>query len=476
MSTSPQLGDSSNAPPRSLAIVGGGMLGIALAHRIAKQFPQTKITLFEARDRLGGLADAWQVGDVTWDRHYHVISMADRRLIDLLDEIGLTDQLRFVETKTGFYSQGRYYSLSNAVQFLKFKPLNLYEKFRLGSTIFFGSKIRNWKRLEQIPVVEWLERWSGKSTTRKIWIPLLKAKLGDAYRNASAAFIWAYIDRMYRARRTGLKKEMFGYVEGGYKTILCRFQSILEEHSVDIQLNAPVQNVEQTADGAFRVTTADGTTSEHDRVVLTTPTPVVAKACPQLSEPERERFGSIEYLGIVCASVVLKKPLQGYYVTNILDPVPVTAVIEMSTIVQPDELRGNYLAYLPKYCTPRDPINQMTDAQVEEVFVDTLLKMQPHLTRDDIRAFRISRVKYVMAMPTLNYSKRLPPMTTSLPGLFAVNSAHILDGILNVDETVNIAENAVPLVMGQIDAPKAFQGSSDFAHQQPVASIPDRAL
>ena len=112
----------------------------------------------------------------------------------------------------------------------------------------------------------------------------------------------------------------------------------------------------------------------------------------------------------------------------------------------------------------------MTDEQVEQMFVDTLLKMQPHLNRDDIRAFRISRVKYVMAMPTLNYSKRLPPMTTSLPGLFAVNSAHILDGILNVDETVNIAENAVPLVMGRIEVPPSH--ATAVAADRPQTLVP----
>ncbi len=45
---------------------------------------------------------------------------------------------------------------------------------------------------------EWLRRWSGNSTYEKIWLPLLKAKLGDAYQRASASFIWAYIDRMYK--------------------------------------------------------------------------------------------------------------------------------------------------------------------------------------------------------------------------------------------------------------------------------------
>jgi len=42
--------------------------------------------------------------------------------------------------------------------------------------------------------------------------PASPRQLGANYTKASAAFIWATIARMYAARRSGLKKEMFGYV------------------------------------------------------------------------------------------------------------------------------------------------------------------------------------------------------------------------------------------------------------------------
>src|SRR5207344_2824723 len=112
--------------------------------------------------------------------------------------------------------------------------LRLIDKLRLGGTIFYASKIKNWKRLEKIPVVDWLRKWSGKRTTEKVWLPLLRAKLGENYQFASAAFIWAIISRMYAARRTGLKKEMFGYVRGGYARILERFAEELTNADVSI--------------------------------------------------------------------------------------------------------------------------------------------------------------------------------------------------------------------------------------------------
>jgi hypothetical protein len=52
-----------------------------------------------------------------------------------------------------------------------------------------------------------------------------------------------------------------------------------------------------------------------------------------------------------------------------------------------------------------------------------------------------------MALPTLNYSDDLPPMITSAPGIFAVNSAHIVKGTLNVNEVVDLAETAFEHVL-----------------------------
>src|SRR6202007_3187774 len=147
-------------------------------------------------------------------------------------------------TRTGFYTDGKLYSMSNTLEFLRFPPLGLLDKLRLGVTIFYASRLRNWQRQKQMAVTDWLKRWSGRHTFEKIWLPLLRAKLGDNYQHASAAFIWAIIARMYAARRTGLKKEMFGFVPGGYATVLERFAAVLAAHPVEVKLGHQVQHVE----------------------------------------------------------------------------------------------------------------------------------------------------------------------------------------------------------------------------------------
>ncbi|MEQ1702573.1 MAG: FAD-dependent oxidoreductase, partial [Ilumatobacteraceae bacterium] len=181
------------------AVIGGGVLGMATALRLGEQ--GHTVTLFEGGDVLGGLAAPWQVGDITWDRHYHVTLLSDARTRALYAAAGVTDdELRWVETKTGYYGPDRTLrSVSNALEFLRLPGLSPIDKVRLGATIVIGSKIRNGRKMERITVERWLRRWSGNAAFDTFWKPLLRAKLGDAYPRASAAFIWATIQRLYAA-------------------------------------------------------------------------------------------------------------------------------------------------------------------------------------------------------------------------------------------------------------------------------------
>jgi protoporphyrinogen oxidase len=185
-----------------------------------------------------------------------------------------------------------------------------------------------------------------------------------------------------------------------------------------------------------------------DKVVFTTPASVIAGACPGLTADERRRFEKIEYQGIVCASFLSRKPLSGFYITNITDEgMPFTAVIEMTALVDRKELGGHHLVYLPKYCEPDDPLFQKSDDEVRDTFLSALERMHPSFSRNDVSVFRISRVRQVMALPTLNYSSHLPPMATSVPNLFVVNSAHIVKGVLAVDETIQVVDEALQTVL-----------------------------
>ena len=444
----------SNCSPR-WAVVGGGILGMTLALRLAEA--GKSVTLFESAPSLGGLASAWTLGDVVWDRHYHVTLLSDTYTRALAHELGLAEEFDWVQTRTGFYTDGQLLSMSNTLEFLRFPPLGLLDKLRLGATIFYASRIKKWQRLERVPVSRWLRRWSGKRTFEKMWLPLLRSKLGESYKDVSAAFIWATIARMYAARRTGLKREMFGYVKGGYARILETFAETLRAKDVRIICGQTVKSVMATNDPSpasegdrrLRLELMDGTLDEFDEVVLTMPAPVAARVCDDLSDDERESLRSVRYQGIICASLLLKKPLSEFYVTNITDGnVPFTAVIEMSALVDRKHFGGNSLVYLPKYVASDDPAFSLSDEELKEEFLQALTRMYTAFdAQEDVLCFQVSRVRNVFPLPTLGYSERMPPMKTSIAGLHIVNSSHITNGTLNVNETLKLAERAAAVLL-----------------------------
>ena len=245
------------------AIVGGGILGSTLALRLSEQ--GAKVKLFEASTDLGGLASAWELGPVVWDRHYHVTLLSDAHTRGLLAELGLESEMEWVTTQTGVHSDGRLFPMSDSLDYLRYPQLSVVDKARLATTILYASRVRDWRSLEERPVEEWLRAWSGDDVFEKFWLPLLLAKLGSAYQTTSAAFIWATIQRLYAARRSGLKKEMFGYVPGGYSRILQALETALVDRGVDLALGVPVEEV---ARGPSVV--AGGEIADFDHVVVTT--------------------------------------------------------------------------------------------------------------------------------------------------------------------------------------------------------------
>jgi protoporphyrinogen oxidase len=412
------------------------MLGLTLAHRLAGHGHE--VTIFEAADRVGGLASAWTVGDVTWDRHYHVTLLSDAHLRAVLAELGLDEEIDWVETKTGLFAGGTLSPISSSIDFARLPVLGLRDKARLAATILRASRTGNWRRLEQVPVADWLQRWSGKRTYERFWLPLLRAKLGEAYRETSAAFIWATTMRLYAARRSGLKKEMFGYVPGGYARVLARFVEVLEEEDVKLELGSRVQSV-AGGDGGITVETQEGT-AKFDQAVVTVNPGLAARMCNGITPNERALLEGVRYQGIVCASVLLDRPLSGYYLTYITDDTPITGIVEMSAMVDRRHFGGKTLVYLPKYVAPDDPLLKASDEDIAASFLPALRAVYRDVGPDDVTAFRVSRVREVFPVPTIGYSTRLPPTTTSVPGLHLVSSAHILNGTLHVNETVELAE------------------------------------
>ena len=66
--------------------------------------------------------------------------------------------------------------------------------------------------------------------------------------------------------------------------------------------------------------------------------------------------------------------------------------------------------------------------------------MYPEITDQVIRFVGVAKAKHVITVAKLNYSESLPPVRTSISNIHIINTAHIKDGTLNVNETIRVAE------------------------------------
>ena len=131
----------------------------------------------EKEDEVGGLCRSAEIAPgFRWDRYYHVILSTDEALLNFLDDVGLSPEVRFTTTKTGFFSDNRLHSMSNIKEFLTFKPLSLPDKIRLGAGIFIASRLIDGRHLEKTLAKTWLVQIFGRRTHEKMWAPLLRSK------------------------------------------------------------------------------------------------------------------------------------------------------------------------------------------------------------------------------------------------------------------------------------------------------------
>lgn len=421
-------------------MLGSGITGLTAAFYLLRA--GAEVTVFEANSQPGGLATYFNFGEFWWDKFYHCILTSDGPLLQLIDDLGLTPELKWTPTKVGFFADEKLYSLSSSLDFLRFRPLSLWQKARFAAGILYACRIRDGRGLEGELASEWLTRVFGEQNYQKVWGPLLKCKLGTCREQASAAFIWATITRLYSTREKSSQQECLGYVQGGYRTVFDRLLETVKGMGGRVLTEAPVQRI--TSERGSVELEVKGSKHRFDRVIATMPTRPLVAITAGLTPDYVRKLNAITYLGIVCVALVLKRRLSPFYVTNLANAdFPFTGIIEMTNLISREETQGRHLVYLPKYISPGDPLFETSDEDIWVLFVKHLRRVIPDFQESDIERRFIFRERFVQPVPTLHYSEIVPEMETGLEGLILANTTQIINSTLNNNAMVKIARQAV---------------------------------
>jgi len=437
------------ASPR-VGIVGGGILGISLALRLAQQ--GARVTVVERGPSLGGLAGTFDFGGHEVDRFYHVITPSDQRMIAMAEEVGLGDQLRFTPVGAGFFSNGEMHDFNGVGDLLRFSPLSPQARLRLGLFVAQCQLRSSYEHLETIPLETWLRRICGNQVWERIWKPLLDTRFDGDPSGLPATYLWARTRRMSGARSGGGKGgEEMGHIVGGHQRLVGAMVARARELGVKARTGAPVTGLALAEDGSVTGVELEGETLGFDLTISTLQPPALRYLLPDrhqgLLAPYPRRW-----LGVVCPIIKVRRKLLPYYAINITEPTPLTSAVETTQVLGTDHTDGLQLVYLPKYCDPAAPEQSEDDESVYRRFTDYLARLSPGFSRDEVVDWTVQRAKLVEPVHQVRSAEepRLAPVWPGVPGLALASNAQIYPYLLNGDSVMGFAEEVAGMVADRL--------------------------
>jgi protoporphyrinogen oxidase len=423
---------------RSAAVLGAGPMGLAAAYELLKS--GWAVDIYERDDRIGGMSASTTIDGLKIERYYHFICKPDATTFEYLRELDIHGKLRWVDTKMGFYHDGRLHEWGTPLALLKFPGLDLVSKLRYGAHAFFTTKISDWRALDKVGATPWLKKWIGERAYDVLWKSLFELKFFEYKDSLSAAWLGTRIKRVGLSRKS-MFQERLGYLEGGSDTLLDAIEARIRGMGGRILLKSAAEKIEidlppgGNEGGRLRGVRVGGELQPYDTVISTIPLPYLVKLAPDLPRAERDKVAAIVNIGVVCAIFKLEHSISPNFWTNINDPsIAIPGLIEYSNL-NPLPCTIVYAPFYmpvthPKYRLPKDDF-------IEEV-TGYLGKLNPAFDRSWILAANAFRYEFAQTVCTPGFYEALPPMRSAVKGLLLADTSHYYPEDRSISESLRL--------------------------------------
>jgi protoporphyrinogen oxidase len=406
-----------------VAIIGGGFGGLAAAWELTRR-GVTPIVL-EADDAVGGLAGSFLVNGERLERFYHHWFTSDTHVAELASELGTADRIVYRATRTGLYFSNHVFRLSSPLDVLRFTPLSLGGRIRLGMLALRARAVKDWRALEDLTAEEWLVRLGGREVFEVVWKPLLEGKFGPYAGDVSAVWFWNKLKLRGGSRSKG-GGESLAYYRGGFASLAETLAQAIRDAGGEVRTGEPVREL-IVSDGRVAGVRTDSESIQADAVLATPALPIVADlVAPYAPVDYVEQLLRIPYLANVCIVLELDRSLSDTYWLNVNDPgFPFVGIIEHTNFEPASTYAGRHIVYLSKYLPAESLLYTMGDDALLDYCVPHLQRMFPQFDRTWIQGHHVWRARYAQPVVVPRYSALIPSALTPLPGLFLCTMAQV---------------------------------------------------
>lgn len=439
-------------------VIGGGATGLVAGYLLSRAGKSVEI--WEASMRAGGLMNTFDVGSsVPLEHFYHHFFTHDAELHWLLNQLGLSEQIRYRKGTMGFYRNGRHWPFNSAGDLLRCGAISLSGRIRFGLSSTVLAYRNRYLRSEKCAALEWFRRHAGAEATAAIWEPMMRVKFGAAAERIPLSWIACRLRQRVRSRQKGTEK--LGYLAGSLQQLTDALLNRLRQSGTTVQTGTAVASLRRQAD-QWAITAANGRKTTADRIVLTVPTPVAAKLLSSVHPEYARQLNSIEYLGAICTVLSLKRSLTNFYWTNIADEPALDesgridangpdvsarsrydarfgGVIEHTRLVDPGIYGGQHLVYLSRYAAEDEPIWNMNDKELLQAQLSGLSRIFQCDAENDLVRSWVFRTRFAAPLTDLGFAAKVQPFATPLPGIFQASMCHLYPEERSVNNSIRVA-------------------------------------
>ena len=393
-----------------------------------------RVTVIEREALPGGLAAGFQPSPEVWlEKFYHHVFRSDRKAIGMIEHLGLGDRLEWQQPITATLRDGRLHQLDSPASLLRFSPLPVTDRLRMGAALAALKAMPNARLLEGGTAAAWIRRWMGRRAYEVVWEPLLRGKFGDAAHEIAMPWFWA---------RVHDRTQALGYLRGGFQQLYDRMAEEVRTTGGEARFSTSVTSV-RTQGASLLVETDQG--SEHfDRVISTFAPRLTARLVPELPVEWRARHEWGRAYGAHCVVLALDRPLTSAYWLNMNDPgFPFMAVVEHTNYMPAADYGGRHLVYLGNYRPMDDPLMTASRDTILDEFLPHLGRLNPAFERSWLSDAWVFAAPFAQPIVTVDYRDHIPPFRTPIPGLWVATMFQVYPHDRGQNYSIALADRLV---------------------------------